>query len=101
MDKLVCSICGYTGNQKRFRYKEINAHFDNAIEVWCPTNKCISENKEKRVVPKGCVKNWWLDYGGWCTIEERPKVINIETVRSIHRAKQLRDIALEMLKNEQ
>ena len=100
MEKLVCSICGYTGNQKRFKRKAINDHFDNAIQIWCPTNKCITENKDKRVVPAGCIRNWWIEYGGWFTIEEKPKVVDMETVRALHRAKQLRDIGLQMIHEE-
>jgi len=101
MDKLVCSICGYVGNQKRFRNTEINEHFDNAKEVWCPTNKCIEENKDKRIIPKGYVKNWWYEYGGWCTVEEEPKIIDIETVKSIQKAKHILDIGLQILKEHE
>lgn len=100
MYKLVCSICGYVGNQKRFKYKDINIHFENAIEIWCPTNKCISENKEKRIVPNGYIKTCWHDYCGWYAIEERHKILDIDTAKSIQKAKQLREIGIQMLKEQ-
>lgn len=73
MDKLVCSISGYVGNQKRFKYKDINKHFENAKEIGCLTNKCTSENKEKRI---------------------------IDTAKSIQKAKQLREIGIQTLKEQ-
>lgn len=100
MEKLICSVCGYIGNQKKFKYKDINEHFDNAIEVWCPTNKCKEENGDKRIIPKGCVCNWWYDYNGWYTIEKKPKIIDIETAKSIKKAEMLRDIGMQILQEE-
>jgi hypothetical protein len=45
-------------------------------------------------VPKGYVCNVWYDYGECCTIEE---ITDIETARSIKKAKQIRDIGVQIL----
>ena len=97
MDTLKCSICGFESKRKKFQYDDINEHFDNAIEVWCPTKKCQETYPERRVVPPGCKKNWWHEYEGFYTIEKAPKIIELESVRSIARAKMIRDIGLQMI----
>ena len=96
MEKLVCSLCGYEGGQKRFKFKNINEHFDKAQEVWCPRNCC--KEKYSRVVPDGYVCNMWLDYGGWYTLERRSNIIDFEEIKSIQRARAIRDIGLAQLK---
>lgn len=101
IEKLVCSICGYTGNQKKFKFTDINKHFDNAKEIWCPTNKCIEENKNKRIIPNRCVKNCWYEYCGWYTIEEKPKVVDLKNIKSIQRARQFRDMGIQILKEKE
>lgn len=98
MNKLICSLCGFTSEQKKFKWSDINKHFDNAKEVWCPTNKCKEANKQKRIVPKGYICNHWYDYDGWCTIEEKPKIIDINTAKSIQKAKWLRDRGMQILR---
>ena len=97
MDRLVCSVCGFTGKQRKFKWLDINEHFDRAKEVWCPTNKCKENNKNKRIVPNGHVCNCWYDYGGWYTIEEQPKIIDIDEAKSIQKAKILRDMGMQIL----
>lgn len=98
MEKLVCSLCGYEGNQKKFKYKDINEHFDKAIQVWCPRNCC--KEQYDRTVPEGCICNYWYEYGGWHTIEEKPKIIDFEYAKSFHKAKMLRDYGMQMVKNK-
>lgn len=98
MEKLVCSICGYTSEQKKFRYSDINKHFDNAEAIWCPTNKCKELNKDKRIVPKGYICNCWYEYNGWSTLERQSKIMDIETARSIQRAKSILERGLSALK---
>lgn len=95
MDKLVCDLCGWKSNQKRFKFEDINKHFENAKYVWCPRNCC--KEQFERIISKGYVCNWWYDYGGWYTVEERPKIISMDTVRAIQRARQIRDIGMQML----
>lgn len=95
MEKLVCSLCGYEGTQKRFKYKDINEHFEKAQEVWCPRNCC--KEKYSRVVPNGYICNWWHEYGGWYTLEKESKIIDFEVAKSIQRAKMLRGIGVSML----
>lgn len=98
MEKLVCSLCGYESNQKKFKEKDINEHFDNASQVWCPRNVCKENNKEKRIVPEGYICNYWYSYGGWCTLE-KDKVIDFETAKAIYRAKKLRDKGLKIIQD--
>lgn len=97
MDRLVCSVCGFTDKQRKFKWLDINEHFDRAKEVWCPTNKCKENNKNKRIVPKGYVCNCWYEYSGWYTIEEQPKIIDIDEAKSIQKAKRLRDMGMQIL----
>lgn len=100
MKELVCSVCGCVSNQKKFRHSSINKHFNNAEEIWCPTKKCRENNKEKRVIPDGYICNCWMDYGGWYTIEKKPKITNINTAESIQKAKSLKEIGLQILQEQ-
>ena len=81
MDKLVCSLCGCESSQKRFKYKDINEHFEKAYQIWCPRNCCKD--------------------GGWYTVEKKPNVISIDDARSIQKAKMLRDIGLQILQGKE
>ena len=99
MDKLVCSLCGCESSQKRFKYKDINEHFEKAYQIWCPRNCC--KEQYNRNVPQGYVCNWWDDYGGWYTVEKKPNVISIDDARSIQKAKMLRDIGLQILQGKE
>ena len=101
MDKLKCSICGYESKRKKFQYDDINEHFSNAIEVWCPTKKCQETYPERRIVPPGCKKSWWPDYEGFYTIEKAPKISDFEYAQSIARAKIIRDTGLQMIFTDQ
>jgi ribosomal protein L37E len=38
MNKLVCSICGFTSEQKKFKWSDINERFDKAIKRYWITN---------------------------------------------------------------
>lgn len=99
MDKLMCSLCGWESNQKKFKDNDINKHFESAYQIWCPRNCC--KEQYNRDVPQGYVCNWWYDYGGWYTIEKKPKIISIDEIRSIQKAKMLRDIGLQIMQREE
>jgi len=98
MNKLVCSLCGWESPQKRFKYKDINEHFEKAYQVRCPRNCC--REQYDHTIPKGYVRQFWYEYGGRETIEEKPRVIDIDTARSIRKAKMLRNVGLKILQQE-
>ena len=100
MEKLVCSLCGYESPQRKFKFPEINEHFDRAVQVWCPLNKCKKENKDKRVSPAGCYTTWWYDYGGWSTVEKISDIDDFELYVGFKRAKLIQEYGLEMLKKQ-
>jgi len=96
MDKLVCSLCGWESPQKRFKFKEINEHFENAYQIWCPRNCCREQYDHS--IPKGYILQYWYDYGGWQTLEKKSKIIDIDFAKSVKKAKMIRDIGVQMLK---
>ena len=91
---LKCSLCGTVKNQKKFPYKDINSHFEKAIQIWCPLNACKKEHR--RIVPDGCICYTWYEYGEWSTIEPA----TIEDMMAIQRAKQLLEQGRELLANQ-
>jgi len=95
MVSMKCSLCGWESNQKRFKYKDINKHFENAIQIRCPRNYCKEQYDHS--VPKDCICNTWYDYGGWETIEKRSNVISIEDYKAIKRAKEILNIGLQII----
>jgi len=86
---LICSLCGYKSTQKKYRHKDINQHFKNAIQIRCPRNICRKQYDHS--VPNGYICNIWYDYMGWQTIE----IQTIEDCKAIQRAKRIRDIGLQ------
>ena len=95
-----CSLCGWEDPRKKpYQYNDINEHFLNAKEIWCPRNVC--KTTHERIVPPGHVCNCWYDYSGWCTLEEKPKLIDFETAKSVARAKEIKRIALAVLEETQ
>ena len=99
-DPFKCSLCGWTDNRKKpYPYDDINEHFINAKEIWCPRNIC--KETYERKVPDGYVCNWWYDYNGWYTLEEKPKAIDFATAKAVHRARQIKDAALCIIMNKQ
>ncbi|WP_086339035.1 hypothetical protein [Enterococcus sp. 5B3_DIV0040] len=95
-----CSLCGWTDNRKKpYPYEDINEHFINAEAIWCPRNSC--KERYERTIPKGYVCNWWYAYNGWYTLEKEPKILAIDFVRSLHKAKELRRIGLEIGRSDQ
>lgn len=99
MDKLECSLCGWKSGQKRFKYKEINKHFENAVQVWCPRKIC--QEQYGRNIPAGCECNYWSEYSGWCTVEKKPKIIPIEHVQGVMRARRILEAGLKMMEQEE
>lgn len=92
---LKCSLCGYVSSQKKFPYKDINQHFENAIQIWCPLNLC--KKSHQRIVPDGCVCHEWYDYGEWCTL----KPATLEEMIAIQRAKWLVEQGKELIAKEE
>ena len=85
MDHLTCSLCGWTSPQKRFPDKAVNRHFDNAVAIWCPRSECQEHYPHE--VPRDCVQHQWQSYGGWITIEPKPKVVSIKDWKRAQQAK--------------
>ena len=90
--KLVCSLCGYESPQKKFRYSDINRHFENAVQIWCPRNDC--KEKYGRKVPEGFTCHTWYDYVGWQTVEPQTP----EEHEAVLRARKIQDEGIRIYK---
>ena len=89
-----CSLCGVIYNRWKRVYPTISKHFEEALYVWCPMNRC--KEKYPRVVPEGYILKWWYDYDGWYTVGKR-QPLTPEQQMHAERAKDILRRGLEQL----
>nr|WP_292162779.1 hypothetical protein [Butyrivibrio sp.] len=116
MFTLICDYCGFEQTIKKKIDKYTYFELTHCKSLWCPCNKCKEQNPRPQQIEKGFVKHGWV-LGEWdCLLTEEDaayvqphqnygswsKIVNptIEECKSLLRAKQLRDIGLQILKEE-
>lgn len=116
MFKLICDYCVFEQTIKKKIDKYTYFELTHCKSLWCPCNKCKEQNPRPQQIEKGFVKHGWV-LGEWdCLLTEEDaayvqphqnygswsKIVNptIEEGKSLLRAKQLRDIGLQILKEE-
>jgi len=98
LKQLKCDLCGWTSQRKRFPLKELNEHFEHALQIRCPRNICHEQYDHS--VPKGYVVHTWYDYGGWETVEKKPKVVSIDETYHRAHAKWILEEGLRQMEEE-
>lgn len=110
---LKCEYCGFEQTVKKRIDKYTYFELTHCKHLWCPCNKCKEQNPRPKQIEKGLVKHGWV-LGEWdCLLTEEDaayvqphqnygswsKIINptIEECRSLLRARQLKDIGLQLL----
>lgn len=113
MFTLICDYCGFEQTMKKKIDKYTYFELTHCKSLWCPCNKCKEQNPRPRQIEKGFVKHGWV-LGEWdCLLTEEDaayvqphqnygiwsKIINptIEEYKSLLRAKQLKNIGLQIL----
>ena len=116
MFTLKCEYCGFEQTIKKRIDKYTYYELTHCKHLWCPCNKCKEQNPRTRTIEQGLVKYGWV-LGEWdCLLTEEDaayvqshqdygiwsKIITptIEECKSLLKAKRLRDIGIQILKEE-
>lgn len=113
---LKCEFCGYEQVIKRRIDKYTYYELTHCKHLWCPCNKCKEQHLRPQKFPNDEVMHGWV-FGEWdCVLDikdatyvyphqnygiwSKAVIPTIEDCRSLVRARQLRDLGLQMLKKQ-